>query len=64
MESSRKIFIDGIALDSIKDDQKLTNFFEDFDATVFQVAEEKFKEICEKSGVKASFTVIINFKED
>lgn len=64
MDSSRKIFIEGIALDSIKDDQKLTNFFEEFDDKVFQASEKQFKEMCEKFGVDASFTVLIKFKEE
>jgi hypothetical protein len=63
MVSSRKIFIEGIALDSIKDDQKLTNFFEEFDDKVFQDAEKQFKEMCEKYDKKATLTVLIKFEE-
>jgi hypothetical protein len=63
-EETRKIFIEGKPVDYIKDDQKLTNFFEEFDDKVFQSAEKQFKEICEKFDVDASFTVLIKFKEE
>ena len=64
MEDSRKIFIEGIPVDSIKDDQKLTDFFEQFDDTIFRVAEKKFKAMCKRMGIEASLTVFIKIKEE
>ena len=64
MEDSRKIFIDGIPVDTIKDDQKLSHFFEEFDDKVFRVADKKFATLCKKYGKKATLTVLVKFEED
>lgn len=63
MEDSRKIFIEGIPVDSIKDDQKLTDFFEQFDDSIYQSANRKFQQLCEKYDKKATLTVLVKFEE-
>lgn len=61
----RNIFIDGIQIESIKDDEKLTHMFEEIDDKIFQIAEKKFKAICKKFKVDASISMVVKFnKED
>lgn len=62
-EEKRKIFIEGIAVDKIKDDQKLEDFFQEFDDKVFRVADKKFAALCKKYGKKATITVLVKFEE-
>lgn len=62
-EDKRKIFIEGIPVDSIKDDQKLATMFEEFDDKIFRVADKKFAALCKKYGKTAKLTVIVSFKE-
>jgi len=63
MEDTRKIFIDGIAVESIKDDQKMEQFFDEFDDKIFRVADKKFAALCKKYGKKASLTILVKFEE-
>lgn len=63
-EQSRKIFIEGKPVDSIKDDQKMASFFEQFDDTIFRVAEKKFNAMCKKHELKATMTILIRFEEE
>lgn len=60
----RNIYVEGIQVESIKDDEKMTQMFDEFDAKVFQIAEKKFKAICKKFKKKASISIIIKFEED
>lgn len=62
-EDKRKIFIDGIHMESIKDDQKLASLFEEFDDSIYQSANRMFQELCEKYGKKATLTILIKFEE-
>jgi hypothetical protein len=59
----RKIFIEGIAVNNIKDDQKLVAFFEEFDDTIYQSANRKFEQLCENYDKKATLTVLVKFEE-
>lgn len=63
-EETRKIFIEGKPVDSIKDDQKLADFFQEFDDTVYQSANIVFQNLCEKYEKKATLTVLIKFEEE
>ncbi|NBW11283.1 MAG: hypothetical protein EBR82_24955 [Caulobacteraceae bacterium] len=63
-EDKRKIFIEGIPVDSIKDDQKLATFFEEFDDTIYQSANRKFEKLCEKYEKKATLTILVKFEEE
>ena len=58
-EQTRKIFIEGMPVDSIKDDQKLVTFFEEFDDTIYQSANRKFEQLCEKYDKKATLTILV-----
>ena len=61
----RNIFIDGIQIEQIKDDEKLTNMFEEIDDKIFKIAEKKFKAICKKFNIDASISMVVKFnKED
>jgi len=62
-DSQRKIFIDGIPMESVKDDQKLVTFFEEFDDTIYQSANRKFEQLCEKYDKKATLTILVKFEE-
>lgn len=62
-EDKRKIFIEGIPVDSIKDDQKLATFLEEFSDNIIRVADKKFAQLCKKSDVKCSLTVVLTFEE-
>jgi|688.fasta_scaffold193446_3 hypothetical protein len=62
-DSQRQIFIDGIPMESIKDDQKLVTFFEEFDDTIYQSANRKFEQLCEKYDKKATLTILVKFEE-
>lgn len=62
-DSQRQIFIDGIPIESVKDDQKLVTFFEEFDDTIYQSANRKFEQLCEKYGKKATLTILVKFEE-
>ena len=62
-EEKRKIFIEGISVDKIKDDQKLEDFFQEFDDKVFRVADKKFAALCKKYDKKATITVLVKFEE-
>lgn len=64
MEESRKIFIDGLSVDAVKDDPKLETFFAEFDDKIFRIAEKKFLAMCKKHAVRANITVLIRFEED
>lgn len=59
----RKIFVEGIAMNKIKDDQKLEDFFQEFDDKVFRVADKKFAALCKKYDKKATLTVLVKFEE-
>jgi hypothetical protein len=63
MEKQRQIFIDGVPEKSIKDDQKLASFFEEFDDKIFRVADKKFVALCKKYDKKAKLTVLVKFEE-
>lgn len=63
MDNKRNIFVDGIAIDSIKDDQKLADFFEEFDDKIFRVADKKFAALCKKLDKKATLTFLVKFEE-
>lgn len=63
MEDTKKIFIDGLQVESIKDDQKLQTFFDDFYETIFRVADKKFAALCKKYDKKAKLTVLVKFEE-
>jgi hypothetical protein len=60
----RNIFVEGIKAESIKDDEKMAQLFDEFDAKVFQIAEKKFKTICKKFGEKATLSMVIKFEEE
>lgn len=62
-EENRKIFIEGIPVDTIKDNQKLVSFFEEFDDTIYQSANRMFEQLCEKYDEKATLTVLVKFEE-
>ena len=62
-EEKRKIFIDGIPMESIKDDQKLASLFEEFDDSIYQSTNRMFQELCEKYEKKATLTILIKFEE-
>jgi hypothetical protein len=62
-DSQRQIFIDGIPIESVKDDQKLVTFFEEFDDTIYQSANRKFEQLCEKYDKKATLTILVKFEE-
>ena len=59
----RKIFVEGIAMNKIKDDQKLEDFFQEFDDKVFRVADKKVAALCKKYDKKATLTVLVKFEE-
>lgn len=63
MEEKRKIFVDGISIDTAKDDQKLADFFEEFDDKIFRVADKKFAALCKKLDKKATLTFLVKFEE-
>jgi hypothetical protein len=63
MDKTRQIFIDGMPVESIKDDQKMASFFEEFDEKIFRVADKKFAALCKKHGKKARLTVLVKFEE-
>lgn len=50
-------------MDKIKDDQKLVTFFEEFDDTIYQSANKKFEQLCEKYNKTATLTVLVKFEE-
>lgn len=60
----KDIYVDGMCVESIKDDEKMTQMFDEFDAKVFQIAEKKFKAICKRFKKKASISIIVKFEED
>lgn len=62
-KDKRKIFIEGMPVDTIKDDQKLASFFEEFDDKVFRVADKKFAALCKKYDKTATLTVLVKFEE-
>lgn len=62
-DTERQIFIEGVPVESVKDDQKLSSFFEEFDDTIYQSANKKFQQLCEKYDKKASLTVLVKFEE-
>lgn len=62
-DTQRQIFIEGMPVDKIKDDQKLADFFEEFDDTIYQSANRKFEQLCEKYDKKATMTVLVKFEE-
>lgn len=63
MDKKRQIFIDGIAVEAAKDDQKLAAFFEEFDDKIFRVADKKFAALCKKHDKKATITFLVKFEE-
>jgi hypothetical protein len=63
MDKTRQIFIDGIPLESIKDDPKLDAFFEEFDDKIFRVTNKKFVTLCKKYDKKATISILIKFEE-
>ena len=63
MDKKRQIFIDGIAVDAAKDDQKLAALFEEFDDKIFRVADKKFAVLCKKHDKKATLTFLVKFEE-
>lgn len=63
-DTERQIFIEGMPVESVKDDQKLSSFFEEFDDTIYQSANRKFKQLCEKYDKKAMLTILIKFEEE
>jgi hypothetical protein len=63
-EKNRKIFIEGIQVDSIKDDKNLVTFFDEFDDTIFRVADKKFAALCKKYKKKAEITILVKFEEE
>jgi hypothetical protein len=60
----RNIYVKGIHLESIKDDEKMTQMFEEIDDKVFRIAEKKFLAICKKFEKDASISVVIQFNEE
>lgn len=62
-DAERQIFIEGMPVDSIKDDQKLSSFFEEFDDSIYQSANRMFQQLCEKYDKKATLTVLVKFEE-
>lgn len=62
-DTERQIFIEGVPVESVKDDQKLSSFFEEFDDTIYQSANRKFQRLCEKYDKKATLTVLVKFEE-
>lgn len=62
-DSSRQIFIEGIDVDSIKDDEKLITFFKEFDDTVYQSANKTLEQLCEKYDKKVTLSVLVKFEE-
>lgn len=63
MDKKRQIFIDGVSVDTAKDDQKLAAFFEEFDDKIFRVADKKFAALCKKYDKKATITLLVKFEE-
>lgn len=62
-DTQRQIFIEGMLVEAIKDDQKLVAFFEEFDDTIYQSANRKFEQLCEKYDRKATLTILVKFEE-
>jgi hypothetical protein len=62
-DKEHQIFIEGIPVDSIKDDQKLATMFEEFADKIYRVADKKFVALCKKYDKTAKLTVIVSFKE-
>ena len=50
-------------MDTAKDDQKLADFFEEFDDKIFRVADKKFAALCKKLDKKATLTFLVKFEE-
>lgn len=63
MEKTQQIFVDGISVESVKDDQKLEAFFEEFADKIYRVADKKFAVLCKKYGKTAKLTVVVKFEE-
>ena len=63
METTQQIFVDGISVDSVKDDQKLEAFFEEFADKIYRVADKKFAALCKKYDKAAKLTVVVKFEE-
>ena len=63
METTQQIFIDGISVDAIKDDQKMEAFFEEFADKIYRVADKKMAALCKKYDKTAKLTVIVKFEE-
>lgn len=64
MDKKRQIFIDGVSVDTAKNDQKLADFFEEFDDKIFRVADKKFAALCKKLDKKATLTFLVKFEEN
>lgn len=62
-DTQRQIFIEGTPVETIKDDQKLVAFFEEFDDSIYQSANRMFQQLCEKYDKKATLTVLVKFEE-
>lgn len=62
-KTERKIYIEGISVDAVKGDQKLSTFLEEFSDNIIRVADKKFAQLCKKSDVKCSLTVVLTFEE-
>lgn len=63
-DKTRQIFVEGIPTESIKDDQKLVAFFEEFDDNIFRVADKKFAALCKKYSKKVTMTILVKFEEE